>query len=181
MAQQQEQQKKLFIWKEASENMLLRLVIVEETYQFKQGSRQRGAIRLKIAEDLQKAGFKVTQRSVRETFDKMLKEHKKREAEEAKLSGAERDYGEIYQAITDIVERIAEFEVDRENEEKKLEKEKRDAEDMRKKAAEKLGETKKRKASSGSSSLYDSVEEDSKKEKRSAGRSGILDVLKEST
>jgi len=106
--------------------MLLRLVIVEEPYQFKQRTRQRGAVWLKIADELNKAGLKVTQRSVRGKFEKMLKEHRMKETEEARASGVQKEYGKIYQAMTDIAERIAEFEVDRAKEDKKLEKDKQD-------------------------------------------------------
>lgn len=171
--------KKLFTWKEHSEKMLLRLIIVEEPYQFKQGTRQRGAVWLKIADELNKAGLKVTQRSVREKFEKMLKEHRMKEAEEARASGVQKEYSENYQAMTDIAERIAEFEVDRAKEDKKLEKDKQHAEDMRKKATEKLGETRKRKSSERS---VESDEEDPQKAKKPkpGGRSGIVDVLRES-
>lgn len=171
--------KKLFTWKEHSEKMLLRLIIVEEPYQFKQGTRQRGAVWLKIADELNKAGLKVTQRSVREKFEKMLKEHRMKEAEEARACGVQKEYSENYQAMTDIAERIAEFEVDRAKEDKKLEKDKQHAEDMRKKATEKLGETRKRKSSERS---VESDEEDPQKAKKPkpGGRSGIVDVLRES-
>lgn len=170
--------KKLFTWKEHSEKMLLRLIIVEEPYQFKQGTRQRGAVWLKIADELNKAGLKVTQRSVREKFEKMLKEHRMKEAEEARASGVQKEYSENYQAMTDIAERIAEFEVDRAKD-KKLEKDKQHAEDMRKKATEKLRETRKRKSSERS---VESDEEDPQKAKKPkpGGRSGIVDVLRES-
>jgi uncharacterized protein YabN with tetrapyrrole methylase and pyrophosphatase domain len=117
--------KKLFVWKESSEKMLLRMVVVEEPYKFKAGTRDRGAAWNTIAEDVQKEGLKVTQRSVREKFEKMLREHKKKEEEEAKASGVDTDYGEIYQAMTDIKETIAEFEELREGEEQKKQKKRR--------------------------------------------------------
>lgn len=169
--------KKLFVWKESTEKMLLRMVVVEEPYKFKAGTRERGAAWNTIAEDLQKEGLKVTQRSVREKFEKMLREHKKKEEEEAKASGVDTDYGEIYQAMTDIKERITEFEELREGEEQKKQKEKTTAEDMRKKATEKLGETKRRKSDSADS---EDGEEPKIKRPSGNGRSGILEILKES-
>ena len=49
----------------------------------------------------------MTQRSVRETFDKLMKDFLKKESEEKKQSGVDVEYGELDQ---DMKERMAEFE-----------------------------------------------------------------------
>lgn len=44
-------------------------------------------------------GFKVNQRSVRENFDKMMREFNSKEREENRASGIEADYSEVHRAL----------------------------------------------------------------------------------
>ena len=135
--------RELFIWKRKHEIMLLREVLVEEPHKYRSGSKERGIAWNKIAEHLnsQDNSMKVTQRSVRERFDKLYQNFKKREREESTASGVDVEYDEIYQALTDINDQIVEWE---EQEEGKKESEKATAEEMRKRANKKLSETKRR-------------------------------------
>lgn len=139
--------RELFIWKTEHKKMLLTEVITSEPYQFKAGTKERGSTWTEIAERLAGCGLKVTQRSVREKFDRLMRDFLKKESEEKKQSGVEVEYGELDQTLQDIKERMAEFEELREGEEQKQKKEKAAAEEMRRQATEKLSETKKRKAS----------------------------------
>lgn len=135
---------KLFTWKEESQKiLLLKEVIIEEPYIFKEGSKERGAAWTSIAKRLEKAGLKVTQRSVRDKFSKLLKDFQTREKEEQKASGVEVEFGEVEQLLTDITERMEE---ESEKRVKKDKTEKECAEEMRRKATESLSKTRKRSA-----------------------------------
>lgn len=138
--------RELFIWKRKHEALLLREVLVEEPHKYRPGSKERGIAWDKIAEHLnsQESGMKVTKRSVREKFDKLYQDFKKREREESRASGVDVEYDEIYQALTDINDQILDWE---EQQEQKEESEKATAEEMRKRATEKLSETKRRNSS----------------------------------
>ena len=74
----------LFIWKRLHEEYLVQEVLSIETYQYKTGTK--GAAWTLIADSLVARELKVTQRSVREKFEKLLKEFKKQ--------GSCRDEGE---------------------------------------------------------------------------------------
>ena len=133
--------RELFIWKRKHEAMLLREVLVEEPHKYRPGSKERGISWTKIAEHLQESGMKVTQRSAREKFDKLYQDFKKREKEESRASGVDVEYDEIYQALTNINDQIVDWQ---EQQQVKEESEKATAEEMRKRATEKLSETKRR-------------------------------------
>ena len=145
----------LFTWKDCHDDALLREVLLLEPYQFKAGSKDRGAVWNTIAENLNKLDMKVTQRSVRERFEKLLKEFKKKEAVEARASGIEVDFTERDMVMTDILERISAAEDEMVNKKEKEKKEMAVAEDMRMKATERMAETRKRKSneSEGSSEV----------------------------
>ena len=127
--------RELFIWKRKHEAMLLREVLVEEPHKYRPGSKERGISWTKIAEHLQESGMKVTQRSAREKFDKLYQDFKKRENEESRASGVDVEYDEIYQALTNIHDQIVDWQ---EQQQVKEESEKATAEEMRKRATEKI-------------------------------------------
>ena len=54
--------------------------------------------------------FKVSQRAVRERFDKLMREFKSKEANEKRASGITTEYDEIDQALLDIKERMEDAE-----------------------------------------------------------------------
>ena len=129
--------RELFIWKRKHEAMPLREVLVSEPHKYQPGSKERGISWTKIAEHLQQSGMKVTQRSAREKFDMLYQHFKKREKEESRASGVDVDRDEIHQAPTNIHDQI----VDRQDQQPgQRGSEKATAEEMRKRATEKLSE-----------------------------------------
>ena len=78
--------------KRAVEKMLLTEVITTEPYQFKARTKERESAWTEIAERLASCGLKVTKRSVREKFDKLMKDFLKKESEEKKQSGVNIEY-----------------------------------------------------------------------------------------
>ena len=79
--------RELFIWKIEHEKMLLTEVITIQPCQFKDGTKERGSAWTEIEERLAGCRLKVTQRSVREKFDKLMKDFLKKESKEKKQSG----------------------------------------------------------------------------------------------
>lgn len=71
---------------------------MEEPYTFNPGTKERGTAWSHIADTLNTQGMKVTQRSVREKFDKLYQEFKEREKNEIMASGVEVEYD----ALTEI-------------------------------------------------------------------------------
>ena len=145
-------QRELFIWKTIHEQYFVRELLLVEPYLHKQGSKERGQAWKLIASNLNSSStvsFKVTERSVREKFTKMIDAFRKNENQEIKASGIQgKEYDEIYRALTDIHQRMKEakamWDKNSEREQEKEEQERRKAEDIRKKATERLGETRKR-------------------------------------
>ena len=101
--------------------MLLTEVITIEPYQFKAGTKEGRSAWTEIAESLDSCGLKVTQGSVREKFDKLMKDFLKKESKEKKQSGVDVECGELDQSLQDIKQRMAEFEELREGEGTKVE------------------------------------------------------------
>ena len=145
-------QRELFIWKTIHEQYFVRELLLVEPYLHKQGSKERGQAWKLIASNLNSSStvsFKVTERSVREKFTKMIDAFRKNENQEIKASGIQgKEYDEIYRALTDIHQRMKEakamWDKNSEREQEKEEQERRKVEDIRRKATERLGETRKR-------------------------------------
>ena len=78
--------REIFIWNQTHEDFLLREVLVVEPNQFRVGSKKRGAARTTIANNLTELGMKVTQRAVRERFDKILNKFKQKQLREEQSS-----------------------------------------------------------------------------------------------
>ena len=138
--------REIFVWKQRHEDFLLREVLVLEPHQFWSGSEERGAVWTTIAENLKAFDMKVSQRSVRERFEKIMKEFKAKEATEVRASGVDVKYTERDKLLTDIVEKMEEFEEAMEKVKGKEKKDRESAEEMRKRAVEQLGETRRRHA-----------------------------------
>ena len=90
--------------------------------------------------------FRSTERSCRDTFNKLMKEFDEKDKNERKASGIDAEYDELMQLCQDIKERIDESLEVTEKEKEKQTQEKNLACDMRQKAMETLGSTKKRKS-----------------------------------
>ena len=105
--------REVFVWKRCHEEVLLAEVSTVEPYKFKAGTKERGKAWREVSENLNgliEMGFKTTHRSVREKFDKMMKDFEGKEIEERRASGVDVDYSDIGKALQDIKERIAEVE-----------------------------------------------------------------------
>ena len=87
--------REIFVWKQRHEDFLLREVLVLEPHQFRSGSKERGAVWTTIAENLKAFDMKVSQRSVRERFEKIMKEFKAKEAKEVRASRVDVEYTNI--------------------------------------------------------------------------------------
>ena len=162
----------LFVWREHHEMCLLREVLTHEHYRFRFGSKERGAAWTAIACQLEDMGMKVNQRSVREKFTRMMTSFKKKEAQEKRASGVDVDFTEKDQALLDIMERMEECEEENEQERQKENYDKETAAEMRKRAVERLGETRKQTNVEG---------EDGGTPEGKRKRSGeLVEVLKES-
>ncbi|XP_001634030.2 golgin subfamily A member 6-like protein 22 [Nematostella vectensis] len=152
------EKRELFIWKFDSDVSLLKEVIAEEPHKHPYASKERGQKWDKIALNLKENhGFKVTQRSVRKRFNSLHEDFLKKEKKEKRDSGGEVMYDEKHQMLTDYNELIEDWERERKE---RVDDEKVMAEDMRKKATERLSATKKRKESG-----EDKGEEDQPKRK----------------
>ena len=136
--------REIFIWKTIHDELLLREVLLLEPFQHRQGSKERGAIWTQISTNLTEMGMKTSQRSVRERFEKIVKEFKQKESMEERASGIDVEYTERDRAMVDILERMSECEMTLEIKKEKENKEKESAEEMRRKAMEKFGETRRR-------------------------------------
>ena len=92
------EKREMFVWKEVHEKALMTEVLTLEPHQFKHGTKERGAAWTAIAERLNEMnmGFKVNQRSVREKFEKMMKDYEKKEREEKGASGVSVQYSGIH-------------------------------------------------------------------------------------
>ena len=130
-----------FTWKTIHEDLLLREVLLLEPFQYRQGTKEKGTVRSKIAENLTELGMKANQRSAWEKFDKLVTEFERKQVAEKRASGVDVKYTERDRAMVDILERMNENEVALESKKDKDIQEEATAEDMRKKATERVGET----------------------------------------
>ena len=126
-------------------------MISTEPYRWRHGSRERGEAFRRVAETLKlipNSAFPISlnQRGVRTRFFELLDSFKKQESTEARATGIDAEFDEKTQLLTDIHNRMKDFELgfvqEIEKKQEQQEKEKATAEEMRRKASEKLGETK---------------------------------------
>ena len=138
------------------------------------GTTERGEVWSKIADNLnavEKPSFKVTQRSVRDRYSQMEKNHKTKVAHEERASGICPEESEVDQAMEEIIQLFEDH--DRENEKlsdekkKKAEEDVTKAEEMRRQSLQTFKETQRRKES-----------ETPPKKKRASG-SDTMNYLKE--
>ncbi|XP_065060339.1 trichohyalin-like [Rhopilema esculentum] len=136
------------VWSQEHDLLLLREILVSQPFKFPFGSRERGQCWSKVAKrlnDCQNQKFYVDQRAVRERFEKIERDFRRRMAQEERASGIAVEENELDQALEDIIgfTEAAEEELARKAEEKKnnREKEKETAEDVRKRSMERLSQT----------------------------------------
>ncbi len=145
-------QRELFIWKAGHEKYLIREVLLVEPYLYKQQTKERGEAWKVITQNLnalEAPKFRVSVRAVREKFGKLMKSFKENEREEVRASGIEgADYDEIYRGLTDIDLRMEEVKALQEEKDQRQQckehLDRRNAEEMRRRATESLAETRRR-------------------------------------
>ena len=122
--------------------------LVQEFYKFRKGSNERGRIWTQISENLNSVTtikFKLNQRVVRERFDLLLGRCRQQSKEEAKASSASPEPTELDVLLEEISEREKLAESTREScNSKSVETDRKKTEEMRSKALERLGETKRK-------------------------------------
>ena len=139
-------------WTEEHDIMLCREILTEEPFNFKHGSREWGRCWDHIADTLNKVDqlkFNVDQRAVRDRFVKLEKAFKKKTREELRASGiAPNEPSELDQALEEIIEKIHFAEQQKEascaEKQQEIEKEKETAEAVRRRAMERLSESRAR-------------------------------------
>lgn len=142
------------VWTDYHDILLCREILAKNPFQFKKSSTQRGQVWLEIATNLsciREPKFKtdLDQRAVRERYNLLSTKLRRKLSSEEKASGIDPDMSEV----EDMVEELIQIEDDlaerrRLNDEenkRKAEVDKENANDIRVKAMEKLGETKRRK------------------------------------
>ena len=137
-------------WSKQHDILLAREVLAMEACNYKKGSNEIGKKWTDIAASLktnQEINYKpnLSQRGVRERFALLQTRFKEKEKEEQKASGISPEQDELDVLLEEICEREKVAEESRSDESKKKEMEKVTAEDIRKVALERVGQTMKRK------------------------------------
>ena len=167
------------VWSTIHDEMLCREILVVDPFTgTKKGTVARGTKWEEVAENLNKIEqvyFKVDKRAVRDRYNLLSRELRNKLKREEKESGIETDMTEVEMALEELIEKEDAAETEQrvvENQKKvKDSQDRENAESVRKKAMERLGQTQKRKADEGES-------EGKKKKKRSSG-SDTLNFLRE--
>jgi len=138
-------------WTKNHDVLLCREVLALEPYRPKKGSCEAGKIWSDIAQSLkscQQIEFKknLKQRAVRERFALLQTKYKDKENEEIRASGISPEQDELDVLLEEITEREKDAKESKENVDEKEAKDKATADEMRKKAMERMGQTKKRKS-----------------------------------
>lgn len=137
-------------WTKAHDTQLCREVLALEPYKYKNGSNEAGKIWTDIAQSLkncQQLKFKQnrSQRAVRERFSLLQAKQKEKESEEIRASEISPEQDELDVLLEEITEREKAAEENKEDVNRKKENDKATAEEMRKQAMERMGQTKERK------------------------------------
>ena len=140
------------LWTEEHDKMLIREIFLYEVWEYRHGSQERGQLWENIADSLNKLHnpqFRVTQRSVRDRFAVLVKNHKAKKKEEDRASGISPEQSEVDDGMLQLIEHFdqADNERGRLSEEKKKEKEAETmkAEEFRQASLETFGQSCKRK------------------------------------
>ena len=140
-------------WTKDHDILLVREVLAIDPFSEPKGSRERSSLWEEIAHHFNAVSdpkFTVTARSVRDRVNLVLiRKYEKKIADEEKASGIEVDPpSEFDNAMEEICEKAASSDKEQQNlsqgRKEKIDKEKKEAEEIRNKALEKVGETRKR-------------------------------------
>ena len=163
-------------WTNDHTTMFVREILAQAPWEKKHGSTERGEVWSNIAKTLnsmENPKFMVSQRSVRDRYNVMEKNHKKKTREEERESGTSPEVTEVDEAMDEIIGQFEEC--DREHEKQsedkrqKAEEDVKKADEMRKRSLETYKDTQKR-----------SEEQPLQKRKRASG-SDTMSFLKEKT
>lgn len=164
-------------WTPDRDIIFCREILVSNIFATKKSSTERGKVWEAIADklsDVRQPTFRVDQRSIRDHYNKLLTRFKRKMREERGASGISPEKNEVEVLLEEITEReeVAANEKENINEAKKrnIEEDKVAADDVRRKAMEKLSETNKRKAEEGDQNV--------KKKRRSSGND-VVSYLRE--
>lgn len=165
------------VWINQHDILLCREALLVEPYQHKLGSRERGNAWDHISAELNgliEVKFVVTKRSVRDRYNLLLENFRKRDRQNEKATGINVEETELDSLLDELSQKSHEAEHAHNDEtsdkKKALENEKKAAEEIRLTAMESLGETRKRNDTSPS-------EQKAKKSRRSS--SETIDYLRE--
>ena len=165
------------VWTESHDILLCREILIKNPFIYKKRSPQRGQVWQQIAINLshiREPNFKVDlgQRGVRERYKLLSNKLCRKLNDEMKASGIDTDMPEVEDMVEELIQlEDASLEQQRLNQveqQKKVEEDKENSNDMRIKAMESLGETKRRKG-----------DEEKKGKKRRSNGSETLQYLKE--
>lgn len=167
------------VWSTLHDEMLCREILVVDPFTgTKKSTVARGTKWEEVAQNLnkiQEVYFKVDKRAVRDRYNLLSKELRTKLKTEERESGIETDMTEVEVALEELIEKedAAETEQRVVDNQKKMKdsQDRENAENIRKKAMERLGQTQKRQADEGES-------EGKKRKKRSNG-SDTLNFLRE--
>ena len=135
--------------------ILCRETLVEGPFRYKAGTREKGQVWVKIANNLNKnctgPRFSVNQRGVRDRFAVIERTYKRKMAAEERESGTNPEPTELHQAVESIIERSegAQIEIEKVEKKRQAEKEKEAAESIRKRSMERVAETRDRELGEG--------------------------------
>ena len=159
-------------WTKEHDVLLGKEVMLFELWKYKLGSRETGNCLYRIAESLnqlQEPFFNMSQKSIRDRLKILERDLKRKDRFERNASGISPEKSEIDVIMEDYLERKEEQERESEKISDKTAKDKASAEEMRNKAMERLGETKKR------------AGDDQPRKKRKHTPNETMDYLREAT
>ena len=168
-------------WTDRHDVILCREILKHNPFQYKKSSIQRGQVWNDIAERLvavDEVRFKsdLDRRGVRDRYNLLANKLRRKLKDERKASGIETDMSEVEVALEDLIERKDKSDKQhKENQDQKLKRkeDRQQAEDIRTKSLERLGETQKRKG-------QDSNLQTKAKKKRATGGDAVV-FLRERT
>ena len=150
------------VWTSIRDDMLCCKILVMNPFTgTKKGTVARGTKWEQVAENLNKVElvhFKVDKRSVRDRYNHLANILRKKLSDEIKESGIDPEMTDIEHALEELIEIEDAAKTDQgvvnEQKNREINQDRENAEDIRKTAMEKLGQTKKRKAEDGEESKW---------------------------
>ncbi|CAH3139413.1 unnamed protein product [Pocillopora meandrina] len=134
-------------WTKQHDKALLGEMTISDLFQYKKGTPERGQLWDSIAGNLNAMDypkFKVAKRSCRDRWTLLRTKYKRRMSEEIQATGIDAEVGELDEIIEDLIgKEDAAIDSDKEGK-KKAEADKKAAEEIRIKAMERFGNTRKR-------------------------------------